>query len=594
MSESNVKLEEDSSTGYTATVYFHGMGEQRRYEEVSRLVDALDAYAHGPERYGTLINIHPRLEVPRGEMPNDVGYIRVVHSLKDVEGNIRRKNHRFYECYWAPVTAGGSPMLDVLKWLARQIWAPLSMLASPWRSRQRVRRAAFHSMWSRLAEHDQSGDIKKILKAYDDFEGQEAIRNFSSGNFDDFVAYLKQKYKSMPETGSRLETLARRWHWFYVRSELFNLFVLLTLTLAIIIGAIAVIVLLLAFLKVSSPQLAGMLASVPGGGVLNDMIVPNWRNASALALVLAGLFGITSFLRNYLGDVQFWTTYEETDIKYLKRRDILSRGFQLLMHVLKDDKCERVVVIAHSLGTAIALDSLLEVSRYNRARNIGHEMESPLPLEKIEHFITMGSPIDKVHYFFESYQGKYHRYIRVVDELRGDIGTPPFAKNRKPHVHWINFWDESDIVSGSIESQTNKKMPELQVDNVHANSYWFPSPGASHSGYFESRLVIGHIFSAIFEGRYRFSQLPVVHGNGRDYESVTLGPGVFNLIPLICQYLMMGLPWLILAGYVLYLLGSSLYHMVISGFLLVAALLGLFWLFSVYKGHRDPLQRRDS
>lgn len=31
---------------YTAVVYFHGMGSQRRYEELSRLVHALDIYDH--------------------------------------------------------------------------------------------------------------------------------------------------------------------------------------------------------------------------------------------------------------------------------------------------------------------------------------------------------------------------------------------------------------------------------------------------------------------------------------------------------------------------------------------------------------------
>lgn len=589
MDEVNAIQEKGDSSGYVATVYFHGMGEQRRHEEISRMIDALDIYAHNPNEGVTLQRIRPRLEVPRGLLKNDVSYIRVVHSFRDADAARHYKSHRFYECYWAPVTAGGSPALDVIKWLARQICAPISMLTSPWRSRQRLRRAAFHRMWSRRSKHEEPGDLKKILASYDEFEGPDARNGFPSGKFCDFIAFMNKKFKGEPDTCKRLEKLANCWRWSFIRSELFNLFVLLTLALAIVIGVVAATVFMLALIKILSPQLAGILSSMPGGEALNSMLVPNWKNASALTLVLAGLFGITSFLSNYLGDVQLWTTYEETDEKYVKRREILDRGFQLLMHVLKDDYCKRVVVIAHSLGTSIALDSLLEAARYNRARNIGHEMKGPLPLEKIEHFITMGSPIDKVHYFFESYLGKYHRYIRVVDEMRGDIGTVPFANNRKPHVHWINFWDQGDIISGPIESQTNKGMPDLQVDNVHANSYLFPSPGASHSGYFKSRFVIGHIFSAIFEGKYRFSKLTVVQGKGRDYNSAKLGPGAFKSIPRFCQYLVMALPWMILLVCVLFLSGCNLYHRVISICFAIAVSLGLLWFVGVVKGHLDEI-----
>src|SRR5262249_59742513 len=121
-----------------------------------------------------------------------------------------------------------------------------------------------------------------------------------------------------------------------------------------------------------------------------------------------------------------------------------------------------------------------------------------LPLEKIVVFVTMGSPVDKIHYFFESYRSAYHRYIRVIEGIRGDITEIPFAKNRKPHIHWINFWDRADLVSGSLETPARPPLANLRGDNVQVSSFPFPYPGARHSGSFQHRPVIPHLYAIIF------------------------------------------------------------------------------------------------
>jgi hypothetical protein len=138
------------------------------------------------------------------------------------------------------------------------------------------------------------------------------------------------------------------------------------------------------------------------------------------------------FLTDYMGDVEAWATYEETDEKNERRQKVLERGVQTFAHVLGDPRCNRVAVVAHSLGTSIAHDTLLTLARQNRAINPQDPIAGPVPLHKVEHFITMGSPIDKIEYFFESYRSGSHRYKRVVEELRGDIGNVPFCRNRKP------------------------------------------------------------------------------------------------------------------------------------------------------------------
>ena len=104
---------------YTAVVYVHGMGEQRRFEEMSRLIDGLDSHAFqltqddpAPNRKGRdrdrrwLVDIKPAMEPCRaGGGKDDVGFVRMdcqpagtVHGVGSL--------YRFYEVYWAPLVAG--------------------------------------------------------------------------------------------------------------------------------------------------------------------------------------------------------------------------------------------------------------------------------------------------------------------------------------------------------------------------------------------------------------------------------------------------------------------------------------------------------
>ena len=76
-----------SPADYTAVVYFHGMGNQRRYEEVSRLIDVLDKHAHdsssaGNTDNGRLSRIRSRLEPNQTPGQKDRSYIKVTHSVK--------------------------------------------------------------------------------------------------------------------------------------------------------------------------------------------------------------------------------------------------------------------------------------------------------------------------------------------------------------------------------------------------------------------------------------------------------------------------------------------------------------------------------
>lgn len=534
---------------HTSVLYFHGMGDQRRHEELCRLVDSLDAWSgsftggEAAGEVGKLRGIGERFEVPRDGAGNDVCYIRADHLRQGEKGEPQGSVYRFYEVYWASVTAGGTAAGSVLRWLLGQIPAPLRTLRSPWRERQRLRRAALLRLWwcrRRTGDTQEiQEDFGKVHKEYHRFEGSDARRDFPKGSFRDFLAYLGSRAKDETIRKRQL-AVAKAWRRYYVRRELTNMLVLASLGLGMVLLAAGLLVMVVFLWRaLAHTQAAQALAQIGPPGV-TQWLEPTWAKAVASLTLLGSLVGVTRFLGNYLGDVQFWTTYSETDTKFEKRGEILRRAAEMLHHVLLDPGCRRVVVVAHSLGTAIAMDALLQLTRHNRARNALDPFKGPLPLEKIGLFVTLGSPIDRIHYFFESRPGSYHRYNRVMEAIRGDLGSPPFARNRKQHVRWINFWDQGDPISSPLATPANGELPGLVIDNVHSGSLLFPDPGRSHSAYFGNREVLEKLYRAIF-------LTPSARGQaeaGTEYKRSSMGPGGPARGALFLQCLLLALPWL--------------------------------------------------
>src|SRR5688500_3569288 len=112
----------DTKVGtYTALVYFHGMGDQRRYEELSGLIDSFERYTRANESTtGRLDLIQPALELPRNGsgLQREVAYVEMRRQRRLSVRTADQSVFRFYEVYWAPIAAGGTSTRDVLFWLA--------------------------------------------------------------------------------------------------------------------------------------------------------------------------------------------------------------------------------------------------------------------------------------------------------------------------------------------------------------------------------------------------------------------------------------------------------------------------------------------
>ena len=210
-----------SGQPHTSVVYFHGMGSQRRHEEISRLIDCLDKYAHANlGTAGMLADIRPKVEVPRQPVKDDVVYVR---TRRIFEG--KRMEARFYEVYWAPLTAGGVPSLQVLRWLLRQIPHPIAAITSPWRLRARLRRSALLGYWRKTPDAMLKRldllpeDLTKVLLSYDAFEGPEQWRDYPKGSFLNFLTFLHSQSRAGDRSAHAVR-LAKLWWILYTLQEL--------------------------------------------------------------------------------------------------------------------------------------------------------------------------------------------------------------------------------------------------------------------------------------------------------------------------------------------------------------------------------------
>jgi hypothetical protein len=486
---------------HTSIIYFHGMGTPKRYEELSRVLDTLDRYAEAqadPTGLGKLRGQRIQLETSTNDGGEPIAFIEFFRMHLPPTGSPRRIGaFRLYESYWSPAAAGGVSPLQVLDWVLRRAFNPMKVLASPWRAHQRLKRAFLHKLF-----FDRQAQPVRLFQAlertYRTFENMEFRRRYPSGRFRVFLQALQAEN---PRDMDDLSPLAERWRSALVDEQISVVFI-----------SAAVFGVLFSFATLAVVIACRLLALVVA---LPAWAVPVVNKSSGLplyallptGLVLLGIgWSARAFFRNFLSDVVFWTTTFEKDVRYQKRRDILYAAEATVRHVVSDPACERVVLVAHSLGTAIAYETLLNLGRRSTAES-KNAAEAPSVgqigpnLSKLTHLLTFGSPIDRIAYFFNLTYSRYHRFNRVVDDLMGGTGDPPFRVKKARVLQWINIRDPADPIASRLFSPRSRIPNREDIAEVAALSSHVPNPVLAHTGYFDSALGAKILFDACILNR---------------------------------------------------------------------------------------------
>lgn len=548
------------SDKYTAVIFVHGMGPQARYANMGQLLEALEHHAELDKRH-LLRSFEARTEPSRLGDPDDVPFMQFdrfsARSVAAPEAWRLQGRYRAYEAYWSPVTARGAPSWRVALWALARLTKPDEIAKLSWRKATRLRIARLHRLRDQTPIPDSPVAVRgqryvqaSLLSFIQRFRGAEGTR-FASARPDkamDHIAFTTFAVGKLDAAWTdRILKTIRAWNAARLPVE------------------------------VLADNLSRHIRSVCTAGVLLVAVLlaraglSGWTDAGAITglcalVVIITLVAISGgkFLAETFSDVFIWNNNQDRDREFRRRQEILTKTQGLFEHVLRDEACKRIVIVAHSLGTAITLDTLSLIGRRNQARQADGKF---LRLGKISHLFTLGSPIDKIFYFFHTREAETYRAGRLNDDLRGDLSKEPFFRNGRQRMRWLNLWDRVDIVSDPLFTPLGNRTDGATIQSATIENFLVENtigfdPVGSHVGYLANPHVVESVAAALFANE---TEAPSWQTPYRDWPGVegllkAFGRFVSCLPPALvvaAALAAVGLPWigLVIAGGPMLVLG---------------------------------------
>ena len=207
--------------------------------------------------------------------------------------------------------------------------------------------------------------------------------------------------------------------------------------------------------------------------------------ASLLYLLV---WGVKYWFTNFLGDVQIYTSTDWNNSFYKARDEAIDIVTDKINEVVSAGY-SKVLVVAHSLGSAVTLIALRRLS--SAAPN-----GVPALPENIVGFITIGSPLRKIRQLFRSrpYKWKYLEFNTETDRLifgDGSDGRPP----------WSNYWYYTDLFADQLSPIAAGAADETSFTIANERDIRLGSPAAvwAHSAYWEDTAFVDPMLRSLFE-----------------------------------------------------------------------------------------------
>jgi hypothetical protein len=214
------------------------------------------------------------------------------------------------------------------------------------------------------------------------------------------------------------------------------------------------------------------------------VFVPNWPAWGLVALGVtfaAGSWLARSFFDGYVGDVVAYVSGYSSSKFFQSRIEINARVDKVFKAVTQDG-CDKLIVLAHSLGTVVAYDAL---NRFLLRRELRRKVG------KVE-FITFGSPLDKIAYIWRSESGGADI---LKTQLVADRQPLISREEVRAMVRWQNVYAKYDIVAGSLEYYDSQEKPQYNVINIEDVEN--KAPIASHNEYVNHDGLVQAIRTAL-------------------------------------------------------------------------------------------------
>jgi len=196
---------------------------------------------------------------------------------------------------------------------------------------------------------------------------------------------------------------------------------------------------------------------------------------------------VSHLVISHISDIAIYTSTDQKTASYAIRQNVLQGATEAIIHLLSKHKYDKVVICGHSLGSVIAYDAINKLNiktNMNPDENFG--------LDRLAGFVSFGSPLDKIAYFFREHVEK-EQYIRrqIIDQLfsfrahqlRMDNPFPlvPPLQPMLDHIQWVNYYSKRDPISDHLVFSKLADEDNVLLD-MHArwgkahNAYWRSQP----------------------------------------------------------------------------------------------------------------------
>lgn len=293
--------------------------------------------------------------------------------------------------------------------------------------------------------------------------------------------------------GAVLSVLAAHARW---RREIRDRLWLLPLSVVSFVIAASLVIWL------SLPEPACVAGIICPTAAVHAALTPLMKSGlPTLLLLLGAAFFLTRVFVDYLGDVALYTMAAENSTFFQTRVSIQKEMSQRLRDILRDRQYESVAIAGHSLGSVIGYDAI-SLLRAEVARGDTGEPSTVTREEfaKLTTFVTFGSPLNKVLYFFRT-KIRIYETVRshIVRELLGFrqqesliMRDPALTGNGKTgtlpdKLRWLNFYSPMDPISGRL----------IYFSDVNEHRHWYALWGYCHMSYWHDATMYREIMAVL-------------------------------------------------------------------------------------------------
>jgi len=172
---------------------------------------------------------------------------------------------------------------------------------------------------------------------------------------------------------------------------------------------------------------------------------------------------------------------------------------------------DRVVWVAHSLGTVISYNVLSDLFRRAADLDLAGDREQKAGVAKfrraLRRFVTLGSPLDKFAFLFPDALRPWPTHDRpsLLPDAGDEVGTTSdngaSGQNCEGREWWINYYTVLDPVSGRLHSPLIcGQSPPLSLHTALKSSALIP--GLAHSSYWSAPSVLRFVLGRVYGRAY--------------------------------------------------------------------------------------------